>query len=173
MTEGEWDSEEVFEIGGDEVISEEEQMFELMLEIVTGDVFTEELAKFAEKHGNKFLAVEDTNPNGECSHEEFELFQQYRRLIEDVIDREMTDQLNRPFSCASLASKFNNKDALSFGVFEEVADVLNSLNDFLAFKAEMVAYVTSKDKQDLVVLSNKLCSSTAFQPRSQRIRNCN
>ena len=167
MTEEEWQSDEEFEIA-DQETSEEEQMFEAMLEIVTGDVFTEELNKFAETHGNKFDAEQD-----ECSHEEFELFQNYRRLIEDVIDREMTDILGRPFCCASLASKFNEKPG-NFAVFEEVADVLNSLNDFVAFKTEMVAHVASRDKQDLVIHSHKLHNTElSVSSRSARIRHCN
>jgi hypothetical protein len=80
----------------------------------------------------------------------------------------MTAILGAPFSCASVSAKFNEKP--DFAVFEEVADVLNSLNDFVAFKSEMVAHVISKDKQDLFVQSRKVTSTV---PRSERIRNCN
>ena len=168
MTEEVWESDEDFEYEAEERVSEEEQMYEAMLEIVTGKVFTEELAKFAEMHASKFTTNENSD---ECTHEQFEIFQTYRRLIEAVIDREMSKTLDRPFSCVAVAAKFNAQSTPDFAVFEEVADVLNSLNDFLAFKGEMLAHVNSKDKQDLVVQTLKI--NTKQTSRSERIRNCN
>jgi hypothetical protein len=139
-------------------------MFEQMLEIVTGDKFVEELGIFAEEYSDKF----DEN-GAESTHEQFEIFQNYKKLIESVIDREMTESMNKPFNCAMVASKFNTENTPA--VFEEVADVLNSLNDFLAFKDEMIAHRTSKDKQDLCVQTIKL--GNCKQARSERIRNPN
>lgn len=163
MTEDSWASEEEVECEDAEV-SEEEQMFEQMLEIITGEVFTEELHAFGEKHASEFAENCD-----ECSHEQFEIFREYRKLIEAVIDREMTQMVGRPFSCAAVASKFSEKP--EFGVFEEVAEVLNSLNDFVAFKTEMIAHTASKDKQDLFVETVKIPESK--KTRSEQIRNCN
>jgi hypothetical protein len=167
MTE-DWatDEDTEFECGNAE-ISEEEQMFEEMLEIVTGKIFTDELNAFGEKHANKFPEICLTD---ECTHEQYEIFREYRKLIEAVIDREMTEALGRPFSCAGVASKFSEKPDLA--VFEEVADVLNSLNDFVAFKAEMIAHTASKDKQDIFVETVKISSKKPLS-RSEQIRNCN
>ena len=169
MTEEVWESDEDVEYTRAEELTEEEQMFQVMLDIVTGEVFTEELTRFADMHAKKFISAENSD---ECTHEQFDIFQAYRRLIEAVIDREMTQVLGRPFSCASIASKFNeSRTGLDFPVFEEVADVLNSLNDFLAFKGEMIAHMVSKDKQDLVVETFKI--NPQKTSRSQRIRNWN
>ena len=119
-----------------------DDLLETLLEAINSDGFHEVLTGFASLHCDKF----------EDKHEHFLLFQEYKEGIEKALKDAMIEAGVEFDPQAFAQSMKNRKDC---PVFEEVADVLNSINDFKAFKSEMIAFKASRHLQDLTIQSTR------------------
>ena len=126
-------------------------LLETLLEAINSDGFHEVLTGFASLHCDKFEDT-DVQQGAEHKHEHFLLFQEYKEGIEKALKDAMIDAGVEFDPQAFAQSMKSRKDC---PVFEEVADVLNSINDFKAFKSEMIAFKASRHLQDLTIQSTR------------------
>ena len=136
-----------FEDGADS----QDQILETLLEAVTSDDFHFLTQTFASKHCDKFNDS-DIQAGAEHKHDHFLLFQEYKDDIEKALNQAMSDAGVEFGAHAFAESMKNRKDCV---IFDEVADILNSINDFKAFKGEMLAFKASRGLQDLAINSTK------------------
>jgi The ARF-like 2 binding protein BART len=116
--------------------SQVDQMLETLLEAVNSDSFHEVLQSFASLHCDKFDDC-DVHAGAEHKHDHFLLFQQYKEDIEGALKVAM-NEAGVEFDPVSFAQSMKGRKDCP--IFEQVADILNSINDFKAFKSEMVAF---------------------------------
>jgi The ARF-like 2 binding protein BART len=130
-----------------------DDVIQALLEVISSEEFNERITAFYEAHADKFN--EGSGGQEEFSHEQYSIFEEYKREIEGVIDSQMKHLLDLDSGFDSAAFLAEHEDELadfeSNPVLCEIIDTLTSLNDFESFKNEVMVYMNSTDKQDLAL----------------------